>query len=60
MLYASPEFAEVQQWMRKKVDQWAKAAGHEALRRMETSFILSSRYEWMFWEMAWNEERWPV
>lgn len=60
MLYASPEFAEVQRWMRKKVDQWAKTAGHEARCRMETSFILSSRYEWMFWEMAWKEERWPV
>lgn len=60
MLYASPEFAEVQQWMRKKVDQWADTAGQDARRRMEASFILSSRYEWMFWEMAWNEERWPV
>jgi thiaminase (transcriptional activator TenA) len=60
MLYASPEFAEVQVWMRKKVDQWAKTGGKEELRRMEESFIISSRYEWMFWEMAWNEEQWPV
>jgi thiaminase/transcriptional activator TenA len=60
MLYASPDFAEVQVWMRKKVDQWAKTAGKEELRRMEESFIISSRYEWMFWEMAWNEEQWPV
>ncbi len=60
MLYASPEFAEVQLWMRKKVDQWAKTSDKEAIRRMEDSFIISSRYEWMFWEMAWNEEQWPV
>lgn len=60
MLYASPEFAEVQQWMRKKVDQWAKAAGKEERQRMEEAFMISSRYEWMFWEMAWNEEQWPV
>lgn len=60
MLYASPEFAEVQRWMRKKVDQWARTAGKEENRRMEDSFVISSRYEWMFWEMAWNEERWPV
>lgn len=59
-LYASPEFAEVQQWMRKKVDLWAKTAGKEEKRRMEEAFIVSSRYEWMFWEMAWNEEKWPV
>lgn len=60
MLYASPEFAQVQQWMRKKVDLWAKTAGIEERRRMEEAFVISSRYEWMFWEMAWNEEQWPV
>ncbi|MGC4095770.1 MAG: thiaminase II [Nitrospira sp.] len=60
MLYASPEFAAVQLWMRKKVDLWAKTAGREEKQRMEESFIVSSRYEWMFWEMAWNEEKWPV
>ncbi len=60
MLYGSPEFAEVQEWMRKKVDQWAKTAGKEEKKRMEESFVLSSRYEWMFWEMAWKEEEWPV
>ncbi|MGQ0809969.1 MAG: thiaminase II [Nitrospiraceae bacterium] len=60
MLYASPAFAEVQRWMRKKVDLWAKTAGQEEKRRMEEAFIMSSRYEWMFWEMAWKEEQWPV
>lgn len=60
MLYASPEFAEVQQWMRKKVDQWALTAGKEEKRRMQEAFVISSRYEWMFWEMAWKEEKWPV
>ena len=60
MLYASPEFAEVQRWMRKQVDLWAKTAGVEEKRRMEEAFVISSRYEWMFWEMAWNEEEWPV
>ncbi len=60
MLYASPEFAEVQKWMRKKVDQWAKTAGADEKRRMEEAFIVSSRYEWMFWDMAFSEEEWPV
>ena len=60
MLYASPEFAEVQRWMRAKVDLWAKSAGREEKRRMEETFVISSRYEWMFWEMAWREEQWPV
>ena len=60
MLYASPEFAEVQKWMRKKVDQWAKEASRTEKDRMEEAFIISSRYEWMFWDMAFSEEEWPV
>jgi thiaminase/transcriptional activator TenA len=60
MLYASPEFAEVQRWMRRKVDEWVQRAGQEEKRRMEQAFLISSRYEWMFWEMAWKEEQWPV
>ncbi|MGH7254209.1 MAG: thiaminase II, partial [Nitrospirales bacterium] len=60
MMYSSPEFAEVQKWMRAKVDRWAKEAGKAERQRMEEAFVTSSRYEWMFWEMAWNEERWPV
>lgn len=60
MLYASPEFAEVGRWMRAKVDVWVKSAGREEKRRMKEAFLISSRYEWMFWEMAWREEKWPV
>src|SRR5579884_1828459 len=51
MLYASPEFAQVQEWMRAKVDEWATQAGAAERHRMEDAFIISSRYEWMFWEM---------
>jgi thiaminase/transcriptional activator TenA len=60
MLYASPEFAEVGRWMREKVDTWATAASEAERVRMEAAFVISSRYEWMFWEMAWNEEAWPI
>ena len=60
MLYASPEFAEVGRWMREKVDVWAKTTSEAERARMEEAFVISSRYEWMFWEMAWNEEAWPI
>lgn len=60
LLYASPEFEAVQTWMREQVDRWTRTAGHDEKRRMEAAFLISSRYEWMFWEMAWNEETWPV
>jgi len=60
LLYGSPEFAEVAAWMRQVVDRFAKTAGKKEKRQMEEAFLISSRYEWMFWEMAWREEQWPV
>lgn len=59
-LYSSPEFAEVAKWLRDKIDLWAKTASADERLRMESHFVISSRYEWMFWEMAWNEEKWPI
>ena len=59
-LYGSPEFSNVAQWMRTVVNQCAKQAGKAEKMRMEEAFLISSRYEWMFWDMAWREERWPI
>lgn len=60
MLYGSPEFAEVADWMRQVVDRFAKTASDIEKAQMEEVFLISSRYEWMFWDMAWREEQWPV
>ncbi len=60
LLYGSPEFAEVTRWMRTLVDKEAKRAGKAEKERMSEAFLTSSRYEWMFWDMAWREEQWPV
>ena len=60
LLYSSPEFAAVAAWMRAQVDAWAKRASEVEKLHLEEAFLISSRYEWMFWEMAWNEESWPI
>ena len=60
LLYGSPEFAEVTRWMRALIDKEAKRAGKAEKERMSEAFLTSSRYEWMFWDMAWREEQWPV
>ena len=35
----------------------SRAAQPRAMRRV---FHLSMRYEWMFWQMAYTRERWPI
>ncbi len=32
----------------------------DVLQRAKAAFAVSARYEWMFWDQAWNEQRWTV
>lgn len=59
-MYADPEFAALAEWCRALVDRLADRADDDARRRMEDAFLTSSRYEYLFWEMAWSLETWPV
>lgn len=59
-MYSSAEFAELAEWCRGLVDQSGAGLPEEMLRRMEDAFLTSSRYELLFWEMAWRRERWPA
>lgn len=58
--YASEEFAEAAEWLRKELDRVADDAGPGKRKRLRKLFDLSSRYEWLFWEMCWTGEEWPV
>jgi len=59
-MYASQEFAELSAWCRELVDRVAADSGEQVRQRMEIAFVMSSRYELAFWEMAWQLEAWPV
>jgi thiaminase/transcriptional activator TenA len=58
-MYAAPEFAELADWCREVVDRLADGLPERHLQRLEETFLLSSRYELAFWEMAWRGESWP-
>jgi thiaminase (transcriptional activator TenA) len=59
-MYSSPEFAELAEWCRDLLDQLAAGLPERDLLRLEAAFLTSSRYEWQFWDMAWNLENWQV
>jgi thiaminase/transcriptional activator TenA len=59
-MYASDEFGEAVQWLKEQVEKLAEGASAEKRARLTEIFVISSRYEWMFWEMCYNGERWPV
>ncbi|SRR5579885_123551 len=58
--YTSSEFV---QGARRLVDLLDRLAGGLPPRetdRMARLFLISSRYEYLFWEMSWNRAGWPV
>ncbi len=59
-MYGSAEFAQLSDWCRAIVDRAAAGAPAGEHKRMEAAFLTSSRYEFMFWEAAWQRERWSI
>ena len=42
------------------LDQEAAQAGPREREAMRRAFMTSLRYEYLFWDMAYRQERWPV
>jgi thiaminase/transcriptional activator TenA len=56
--YASDEFAEAAAWLRGELDRLGDGLAPASKARLTELFLLSSRYEWQFWEMCWQGEQW--
>jgi thiaminase/transcriptional activator TenA len=56
-MYASSEFAALAAWLRELLDTLGSTADEERLTEI---FCTSARYEYLFWEMAYRLEAWPV
>lgn len=57
--YASPDFDAVGAWLRERLDVHCAAITPQQEARLHDIFLTSTRYEWLFWEMAWRLEEWP-
>jgi thiaminase/transcriptional activator TenA len=58
--YISPAYRELVTWYRRIVDHHAETEGSHKRDAMRRHFLLSSRYEYLFWEMAYHQEQWPI
>lgn len=55
--YRSKEYIELTNKLIELVDKYSDISNYEKLKRI---FIQSSRYEYMFWDMAYNMEKWTI
>ncbi len=58
--YTSSEFVEGAQRLSKLLDHLADGMPARETDPMETLFLTSSRYEYLFWEMSWTRATWPI
>lgn len=58
--YSSPEFAEAHIWLTKLLDELTEGLPEKELLRLEKHFLMTSRYEYLFWEMVQKEQDWPL
>ncbi|UCD72317.1 MAG: thiaminase II [Syntrophobacterales bacterium] len=56
--YASAEFRELTERTKDLLNELTRGAPKEKLDRLQEIFNFSSRWERLFWEMAWNRQRW--
>jgi thiaminase (transcriptional activator TenA) len=58
--YGGEWFSELVNEQLSRLDQLAMEASESEKEKMKQHFIISSQYEFMFWDMAYNQEKWPV
>jgi thiaminase/transcriptional activator TenA len=59
-MYAGPEFEDYGRWLRETLEGLAPHLSPAHRERLKRTFHTSSRWEYLFWEMAWRMERWSV
>ncbi len=55
-MYTSQEFTELAEQLKQVVDTVSEGLGTKGLAQMEKIFLTSARYEYLFWDAAWNLE----
>lgn len=58
--YQSQEYINLVDWYRSLTDKFASESGTSVKERMRRYFIMSSRFEYMFWDMVYRKETWPI
>lgn len=58
--YADPSFAEATRLAASICDELAEEASPAVRERMTELFVRCTRMEWLFWESAWQQEKWKI
>jgi thiaminase/transcriptional activator TenA len=60
LMYGSEEFGELTDWCIRLMDRLAEDQPERELALLEERFVVASKLEYLFWDMAYRQEEWPV
>ncbi len=60
LMYSSEEFGELTDWTIGLMNRFAEGLPERELARLEELFVTTSKFEYMFWDMAYRQEEWPI
>ncbi|MDQ4107002.1 MAG: thiaminase II [Actinomycetota bacterium] len=58
--YGGEEFNTLVEAVLSVTDRACEDLGPSQRKQVTQAFVTTSRYEWMFWNMGWTLERWPL
>lgn len=58
-MYSSKEFGELASWCIDLMNEVAEGKPEHELQKLEEIFLNTTRFEYMFWDMANNKQMWP-
>ncbi|MNG41987.1 Thiaminase-2 [compost metagenome] len=47
-------------WTIETMNRLAEGLPEQELARMEERFVVASKLEYMFWDMSYRKEEWPI
>lgn len=60
LAYSSEEYGMLTQWCIDLMDQLANGMSRQELARLEEIFVITSKFHYKFWDMAYYQELWPA
>lgn len=59
-MYSSEEFGQLAEWCIELFDDLTTGKPESELSQLEEIFLNTTRFEYMFWDMAYKKEMWPT
>lgn len=57
-MYQDDEFEAIADWLCAKLDELATTLGEAEQKQLEDIFLTSSRFEYLFWDMSYQQSHW--